>query len=63
MGGGEEGGEGREGGGMVAVASGAAGVVEEDVDLQGGVLGAGGGDVLDEGLFHRAVPEVERGEG
>jgi len=48
---------------MVAVASGAAGVVEEDVDLQGGVLGAGGGDVLDEGLFHRAVPEVERGEG
>ena len=60
---GEEGGEGREGGGVVAMAAGAAGVVEEDVDLQGGVFGAGGGDVLHQGLFHAAVPEVERREG
>ena len=60
---GEERGESREGGCVMTMAAGAAGMVEEDADLQGGVLGAGGGDVLDEGLFHGAVSEVERREG
>lgn len=60
---GEEGGEGRKGGGVMTMAAGTAGMIEEDVDLQGGVLGASGGDVLDEGLFHGAMSKVERREG
>lgn len=38
-------------------------MVEEDVDLEVGALGLGGLDVLDEGLLHGAVSEVESGEG